>query len=55
MSKTTEDVMTKEQEVKRVDLRFTDLPGQWQHLSILAQLRRAMDRRGRCETLGAGS
>jgi len=38
MSKTAQDVMTKGQEVKRTDLRFTDLPGTWQHLSILAQL-----------------
>ena len=26
--------MTKEKEVKMIDLRFTDLPGQWQHFSI---------------------
>jgi glutamine synthetase len=39
MSKTVKDVVKMGQEGKRVDLRFTDLPGTWQHLSILAQLR----------------
>ncbi|HLT23514.1 MAG TPA: glutamine synthetase beta-grasp domain-containing protein, partial [Ignavibacteria bacterium] len=26
--------LAKEKEVKMVDLRFTDMPGQWQHFSI---------------------
>ena len=26
--------LIKEKEIKMIDLRFTDLPGQWQHLSI---------------------
>ena len=39
MSKTAQDVMTKEQEVKRADRRSTDLPGTWRHFSVSAQLR----------------
>ena len=38
MSKITKDAATKGQEVKKVDLRFTDLPSTWQHFA-LAQLR----------------
>ena len=26
--------LIKEKEIKMIDLRFTDLPGQWQHLTI---------------------
>jgi glutamine synthetase len=34
MSKTVADVLKMAKEVKMVDLRFTDLPGTWQHFSI---------------------
>jgi len=37
MSKTVADVLRMAQEVKIVDLRFTDLPGTWQHFSIPAR------------------
>jgi glutamine synthetase len=37
MSKTAKDVVKMGQEVKMVDLRFTDLPGTWQHFSIPAR------------------
>ena len=36
MSKTAKDVVKMGQEVKMVDFRFTDLPGQWQHFTIPA-------------------
>jgi glutamine synthetase len=36
MSKTAKDVVKMGQEVKMVDFRFTDLPGQWQHYTIPA-------------------
>ena len=36
MSKTAADVVKMGQEVQMVDLRFTDLPGTWQHFSIPA-------------------
>ncbi len=26
--------LIKEKEIKMIDLRFTDLPGQWQHLTV---------------------
>ena len=34
MAKTVADVLTMCQEVKMVDLRFTDLPGIWQHVTL---------------------
>jgi glutamine synthetase len=34
MTKTVEDVLKLKEQVKMVDLRFTDMPGTWQHLSI---------------------
>jgi glutamine synthetase len=36
MAKTVADVMKMKAEVKMVDLRFTDLPGTWQHFTIPA-------------------
>ena len=36
MSKTVADVFKMAKEVKMVDFRFTDLPGQWQHYTIPA-------------------
>ena len=36
MSKTREDVLKMAQAAKMVDLRFTDMPGTWQHFSIPA-------------------
>ncbi len=36
MAKTVADVMKLKSEVQMVDLRFTDLPGTWQHFSIPA-------------------
>ena len=38
MAKTVADVMklAKEKDIKMVDLRFSDLPGQWQHFTIPA-------------------
>ncbi|PWH16767.1 MAG: type I glutamate--ammonia ligase [Ardenticatenia bacterium] len=36
MSKTVADVLTMAKQVEMVDLRFTDLPGTWQHFSIPA-------------------
>jgi len=38
MYKIAKDVVTKGQEVKKVDLLFADLPGTWQHFTF-AQLR----------------
>ncbi len=37
MTKTPQDVVKTAQEVQIVDLRFTDLPGVWQHFSIPAR------------------
>jgi len=36
MSKTATDVLKMVEEVKMVDMRFTDLPGTWQHFSLPA-------------------
>jgi glutamine synthetase len=36
MPKTVADVVKMAQNVKMVDFRFTDLPGQWQHFTMLA-------------------
>jgi len=36
MSKTATDVLKMAEEVKMVDMRFTDLPGTWQHFSLPA-------------------
>ena len=36
MSKTATDVLKLAEEVKMVDMRFTDLPGTWQHFSLPA-------------------
>jgi glutamine synthetase len=36
MSKTATDVLNLAEEVKMVDMRFTDLPGTWQHFSLPA-------------------
>ena len=40
MAKTVADVMklAKEKDIKMVDLRFSDLPGQWQHFTIPAHM-----------------
>ncbi|HEX9014132.1 MAG TPA: type I glutamate--ammonia ligase [Anaerolineaceae bacterium] len=37
MAKTVEDVLKLKDQVKIVDLRFTDMPGTWQHFSIPAR------------------
>ena len=37
MSKTVADVIKMGKEVEMVDLRFTDLPGTWQHFSMPAR------------------
>ena len=37
MSKTVADVTKMGKEVEMVDLRFTDLPGTWQHFSMPAR------------------
>ena len=34
MAKTTQDVLKLAKDVKMVDIRFTDLPGTWQHFTI---------------------
>jgi glutamine synthetase len=34
MAKTVEDVLKMKDQVKMVDLRFTDMPGTWQHVTI---------------------
>ena len=38
MSKTVADVLEMAANVKMVDLRFTDLPGMWQHFTIPAHV-----------------
>ena len=37
MAKTVDDVLKLKEKVKMVDLRFTDMPGTWQHFSIPAR------------------
>lgn len=37
MTKTVEDVMKLKSKVKMVDLRFTDMPGTWQHVTLPAR------------------
>ena len=38
MPKTVADVLALASQVKMVDLRFTDLPGVWQHFTIPAHV-----------------
>ena len=37
MTKTVDDVLKLKEQVQMVDLRFTDMPGTWQHFSIPAR------------------